>query len=83
MVALNDYVFTWDDPQFPDHMNAIAFSICEFMNHSFDPNVKYTYDYDTQTIEFKAIKNINQGEELTINYNGRVNDRSSVWFKMV
>ena len=52
------------------------------MNHSFIPNVKYQYEYETQTIEFVAIENIKRGEELTVNYNGIVEDLSPVWFEV-
>ena len=80
--ALYNYIFTWDDPKKPDHMNVIAFSICQFMNHSFEPNVQYLFDYDAQTIEYHSIKEILKGEELTVNYNGIVNDKSPVWFEL-
>ena len=80
--SLYDYTFTWDDPKFPNHMNAIAFSICQFMNHSYDPNVQYLYDYDSQTIEYHTLRDIIEGEELTVNYNGIVEDKSPVWFEL-
>ena len=80
--SLYNYTFTWDDPKFPNHMNAIAFSICQFMNHSYEPNVQYFYDYESQTIEYRTLRDIIEGEELTVNYNGIVEDKSSVWFEL-
>ena len=80
--SLYDYTFTWDDPKFPNHMNAIAFSICQFMNHSYNPNVRYEYDYQKQIVKFVAIRGIEKGKELTVNYNGDRHDKQPVWFEV-
>ncbi|MFX1337443.1 MAG: SET domain-containing protein-lysine N-methyltransferase [Promethearchaeota archaeon] len=79
---LYQYVFEWDDPNKPDFQNAIALSQCQFFNHSYKPNLKYAYDYENQTIEYIAIRNIKKGEELTVNYNGHVRDKSPMWFEV-
>ena len=76
------YVFEWDDPSKPELQTAIAFSKCQYFNHSYKPNLKYVYDYENQTIEYTALRGVNKGEELTVNYNGRVNDKSPVWFEV-
>ena len=60
----------------------LPMSICQLMNHSYSPNVKYEYNYKNDTIKFRAIRNISAGEELTINYNGRIDDKSPVWFEV-
>jgi len=74
---LYHYVFEWDDPKNKgEKINAIAFSICQFFNHSYNPNLKYFYDYENSTIEYVAINDILKGEELTVNYNGKVEDKS-------
>lgn len=76
-----NYTFTWEDPKTKgEYTNAIALDICQFINHSYNPNITYVYDYNNQTIEYIAIKNISKGEELTVNYNGKVKDNSPVWF---
>ena len=78
---LGNYCHVWDDPdREPGFDAALCMSFCEFMNHSYDPNVRYQYDYDTQTIEWIAIKDIEKGQELKVNYNGEVDDKSPVWF---
>jgi SET domain-containing protein len=78
---LYHYIFEWDAPKNKgEKTNAIAFGVCQFFNHSYTPNLKYTYDYENFTIEFLAIKNILKGEELTVNYNGKVKDNAPVWF---
>ena len=77
------YCYIWADPKhMPEFENAITFSKSQFINHSYKPNVIYLYDYENKSIEFKAIKDISKGEELTMNYNGIVNDKSPVWFEV-
>lgn len=81
---LYEYCYVWADPKhMPEFENAITMSISQFINHSFSPNVKYLYDYDEKAIEFTAIKDILKGEEITMNYNGLVDDKSPVWFDVV
>ncbi len=81
---LYEYCYVWADPKhMPEFENAITMSISQFINHSFSPNVKYLYDYDEKAIEFTAIKDILKGEEITMNYNGLVDDKTPVWFDVV
>jgi len=79
---LYQYVFEWDDPNKPDFLNAIALSQCQFFNHSYKPNLKYVYDYENQIIEYRTIRHVSNGEELTVNYNGHVRDKSPMWFEV-
>lgn len=80
---LYHYIYEWDDPKTKgDKTNAIALSISQFFNHSYTPNLKYIYDYENSTIEYRAIKDISKGEELTVNYNGKVEDKTPVWFEV-
>lgn len=76
-----NYCYIWEDPKHkPEFTNAITLSISQFINHSFEPNVKYMYDYENNAIEFSAIRDISKGEELLVNYNGLIDDKSPVWF---
>jgi len=78
---LYDYCYIWEDPKhYPAFKNAITLSISQFINHSYTPNLKYLYDYENNTIEFSAIRKILKGEELTVNYNGLVDDTTPLWF---
>jgi len=80
---LYNYCYIWEDPEhMPAFRNAITLSISQFINHSFEPNLKYLYDYENKAIEFSAIRDISQGEELTVNYNGLVDDKSPMWFEV-
>ncbi len=40
-------------------------------------------NFEEDTIQIKTIKNIEEDEELTINYNGDWNDDKKVWFDIV
>ena len=80
---LYDYCYIWEDPKYkPAFKNAITLSISQFINHSYNPNLRYYYDYDNQAIEFSAVRDVQKGEELTVNYNGFIDDTSPLWFKV-
>lgn len=76
---LHDYYFLWGDNQLAC---AIALGNGSIYNHSYQPNAKYLLDYDHQTIDFYAIKNIGAGEEILVNYNGEPNSQDKVWFDL-
>jgi SET domain-containing protein len=77
--VLAKYVFQWEEPEEPEpdsETSAIAMSPFEFCNHSFCPNVTYHMDYETKTIHFMSIRDIQPGEEMLIEYN----DPENIWF---
>lgn len=49
-------------------------------NHSYTSNCEYLMDYDDKAMFIKTVRDIEAGEELTINYNGDWNDAKPVWF---
>ena len=49
-------------------------------NHSYKSNCEYFMDFEDDTIMVKTVRIIENGEELTINYNGDWNDGKKVWF---
>ena len=80
---LYDYCYIWEDPKHkPAFKNAITLSVSQFINHSYVPNLQYFYDYENKAIEYTAIRDIKKREELTVNYNGLVDDTSPLWFKI-
>lgn len=80
---LYNYCYIWENPAHGSKFtNAISLSISQFINHSYDPNVKYIYDYDNNCIEFEALRDISENSELVTNYNGLVMDNSPVWFEI-
>lgn len=75
---LFNYFFRW-----PQKGAAIALGYASLYNHSYDPNTRYIKRIGHKTIVFYAIRHIDEGEELTINYNGAPADRSPIWFEAV
>lgn len=53
-------------------------------NHSFEPSARYYYDYKKRTFRVIAIKNIEQDEEITFNYNYFPDDLAPLksWYKV-
>ena len=76
---LDNYTFEWDEEE-SNYKIILPLSICQFMNHSYNPNVRYEYEYQKQIVKFVAIRGIEKGEELTVNYNGDRHDKQPVWF---
>jgi SET domain-containing protein len=50
-------------------------------NHSYMPNA--CYEHGTMTMTYRALRDIADGEEITINYNFDPGDRSPVGFEVV
>ncbi len=71
---LAGYVFAWGDGQF-----ALALGYGSLYNHSYKPNAVYE-DEEPQTKSFVALRNIKEGEEVTVNYNGSPTSRVRMWF---
>ncbi|MFA6049947.1 MAG: SET domain-containing protein-lysine N-methyltransferase [Candidatus Paceibacterota bacterium] len=77
IAGIDSYPFIWDD----FHL-ALAMGLGSFFNHSYVPNAEFDLLEETQQIKFSAIKNILQGEEVSINYNGDPKDQSLLWFEV-
>lgn len=74
---LHDYIFEWGNDK---DKCAMALGYVPIYNHSYTSNCEYFMDFDTDTIQVKAVREIEAGEEVTINYNGDWNDGKKVWF---
>jgi SET domain-containing protein len=74
---LADYGFKWGRD-----MVAIALGYGSLYNHSYQPNARFDYDGRLRLV-FAAIRDIQRGEEITLNYNGRPRSRSRVGFRVV
>ena len=61
---------------------ALALGYGSLYNHSYRPNARYD-DVGPQTKEFTALRDIEPGEEITVNYNGKPRSRTAVWFEVV
>lgn len=73
--VLDSYVYDWGAGEL-----AVALGNGSLYNHSFQPNLAYERRPEEQTIEYRALRDIAAGEELLINYNGRVDDHTPMRF---
>ena len=63
---LEHYYFEWGhDCQ----QAAIALGYGSLYNHSYTPNARYVFRESEECLEFIALREIQAGEEITINYN--------------
>lgn len=74
---LHDYIFEWGENS---EQCAMALGWIPIYNHSFDANCEYLMDFEEGTMCIKTVKDVQQGEELFINYNGEANDPKPLWF---
>jgi len=72
-----DYTFEWG-PEGEDA--ALALGQGSLYNHSYSPNARYTKRIDDLAIDFSALRQIEPGQEIFVNYNGDPNDRAPLWF---
>ncbi len=74
---LHDYIFEWG--KLKDKC-CMALGLIPIYNHSYKSNCEYFMDFEDGSIMVKTVRVIENGEELTINYNGDWNDGKKVWF---
>jgi len=72
--AIWEYAFEWNTGEV-----AVALGFGSMYNHSYTPNAHYQ-DAGPRQKEFLAWRDIEKGEEITINYNGDPNDQTKMWF---
>jgi hypothetical protein len=75
---LHDYIFEWGNEK---KECAMALGLVPIYNHSYDSNCTYIMQYDTQEFIIQTVKDIEAGDELTINYNGEPTDTTPIWFE--
>lgn len=76
---LHDYIFEWGGEKLQCCM---ALGYVPVYNHSYGSNCEYEMDYDNELIRIKTVRDIREGEELFINYNGDWNDPKPLWFEV-
>lgn len=62
---------------------ALALGFGSMYNHSYTPNAQYIKKIEEKAISYYAIRPIERGEEITINYNGDPGCRDPLWFPVV
>jgi SET domain-containing protein len=76
---LHDYYFIWGDE---DDQCAIVLGYGSLYNHAYQPNAEYAPDFERQTLDFYALRDIQAGEEITVNYSGDPEGEIELWFDM-
>ena len=76
-----DYIFEFIDSG--RKVRCIILSFTQFINHSYIPNVRYRYNSRDKTVIYETIKDIEKGQELTVNYNGISDNKDPLWFKVL
>lgn len=71
---LGKYIYEWSNK----NNGAIILGYGSIYNHSYKPNAEYVRDFENNLLIYKAIKNISAGEEITVNYNGEIENRNPV-----
>lgn len=70
---LNDYVYGWGDTI------AVALGYGSLYNHSWEPNLEYRKRQADALIDYVALRDIADGEELTINYSSSYPEKADLW----
>ena len=74
---LNYYIYPWRSTRGA----SVVLGYGSILNHSFSPNADWKQNFKSNTMVYRAIKDIKKGEEITINYNGEPDDDTPVdWF---
>lgn len=76
--SLHDYYFLWGEQR---DTPAIALGNGSIYNHETNPNADFILDFEDESIEIVAIKNIEAGTEITINYHGEPGNKEKIWFE--
>ncbi len=74
--VLYDYYFGWGED---DRDIAVVLGYGSIYNHSYSPNAVYHKNLPARTVDFVALRDIEGGEEILVNYNGSPDDRSTLW----
>jgi SET domain-containing protein len=78
--AVGRYCFCWRDRAGD---TAIALGYGSLLNHSYAPNAYTRRSIRQRAMEFIALRDIAEGEEITLNYNGDPDGRAAVGFRVL
>jgi uncharacterized protein len=78
--VLYNYCFSWGKDM---EDAAIALGLGSLYNHSYTPNALYINNLPQMSIEFISLKDIEEGEEITVNYNRDPDNKKPLWFEVV
>ncbi len=75
---LDHYCFDWgkDGSQL-----AVLLGLGSIYNHSYQPNARYVRKLEERIMQFVALRDIEVGEEICVNYNGKPDDGTEIAFR--
>lgn len=76
---LHDYIFEWGDTR---QQCCMALGYVPIYNHATPSNCEYEMHFKKEIITVRTVRDIAQGEELFINYNGDWDNEKPVWFPL-
>ncbi len=79
---LHDYIFEWGEGEPGEKSCCMAMGYVPIYNHSYKSNCEYEMDTEAELIRIRAVRDIEKGEELFINYNGDWNNEKPLWFEV-
>lgn len=79
--GLYNYIFAWGNEEGENEAAAIGLGYLSIYNHQSPSNCEYLMHYNTLFIEVFAMRDIQAGEELTLNYTTHWQDYKPVWFE--
>jgi len=92
ITLISDYVYAWihssretveDTPveelSMPEYVASVQ-GFGSYCNHSFEPNALYVRHKHLDILDYIALRDIEEGEEILVNYNGDPADKSPLWF---
>jgi hypothetical protein len=77
--SIENYIYEWD---IKPKTWALVLGCGSIYDHSYRPNASFHKDYNLQQMVYTSVRRIGVGDEITINYNGRINDKGKLWFKV-
>lgn len=77
--GLGSYGFYWGEN---NDDGALVLGYGSLYNHSFKPNAVYIRRIDEKMMEYYAICDIKEGEEIFINYNEDQDNDEPLWFEV-
>ena len=77
--VLARFAFAWDDAT---GSMALALGRVSLLNHSYKPNLFAQKRVASRMIDFTALRDIEAGEELTINYHGEATCKDPLGFEV-
>ncbi len=75
--VISEFCFAWHDRS--DDV-AVALGHCSLLNHSYSPNAISVKHVRKRVIDFVALCDIEEGEEITLNYHGDPESREPLSF---